>query len=47
MRKSLYADIRWLIVEDNILEATLPDLPEDEKETPAGFARVGHVGMFQ
>lgn len=27
----------------NILEAILPDIPEDEKETPAGFAQVGHV----
>jgi tRNA (guanine37-N1)-methyltransferase len=27
----------------NILDATLPDLPEDEKETPTGFAQVGHV----
>lgn len=26
-----------------ILEATLPEIPEDEKETPAGFAPVGHV----
>lgn len=31
---------------ENILEAILPDLPEDEKETPAGFAQVGHVGMI-
>jgi hypothetical protein len=29
---------------DNILEAILPEIPEDEKETPAGFAAVGHVG---
>jgi tRNA (guanine37-N1)-methyltransferase len=29
---------------DNILEATLPEFNEDEKETPAGFALVGHVG---
>ncbi len=29
---------------DNILEAILPEIPEDEKETPAGFAQVGHVG---
>ncbi|EXJ88406.1 tRNA wybutosine-synthesizing protein 2 [Capronia coronata CBS 617.96] len=27
----------------NILEAILPEIPEDEKETPAGFAQVGHV----
>lgn len=27
----------------NILEAVLPELPEDEKETPGGFAAVGHV----
>ncbi|RVX74687.1 hypothetical protein B0A52_01814 [Exophiala mesophila] len=27
----------------DILEATLPELPEDEKETPGGFAAVGHV----
>ncbi|KAK6383873.1 tRNA(m(1)G37)methyltransferase [Exophiala oligosperma] len=27
----------------NILEAILPDIPEEEKETPAGFAQVGHV----
>ena len=27
----------------HILEATLPELPEDEKETPGGFAQVGHV----
>jgi hypothetical protein len=35
-----------LTSKDNILEAILPDLPDDEKETPAGFARVGHVGRF-
>ncbi|EXJ56748.1 tRNA wybutosine-synthesizing protein 2 [Cladophialophora yegresii CBS 114405] len=27
----------------NILEAILPEIPEEEKETPAGFAQVGHV----
>ncbi|KAI1618233.1 Met-10+ like-protein-domain-containing protein [Exophiala viscosa] len=27
----------------NILEAILPEIPDDEKETPAGFAQVGHV----
>ncbi|KAF7505410.1 hypothetical protein GJ744_000956 [Endocarpon pusillum] len=27
----------------NILDATLPEFEEDEKETPAGFALVGHV----
>lgn len=27
----------------DILEATLPELPEEEKETPGGFAAVGHV----
>ncbi|KAH0832725.1 hypothetical protein AYO21_00369 [Fonsecaea monophora] len=27
----------------NILEAVLPEIPEEEKETPAGFAQVGHV----
>jgi hypothetical protein len=26
------------------LEAILPEFDEDEKETPAGFALVGHVG---
>jgi len=31
---------------DNILEATLPELPEEEKETPAGFAKAGHLGLF-
>ena len=31
---------------ENILEAILPEIPEDEKETPAGFAQVGHVGGF-
>jgi hypothetical protein len=29
---------------DNILEATLPEFDDEEKETPAGFAQVGHVG---
>lgn len=29
---------------DNILEATLPEIPEEENETPAGFAQIGHVG---
>ena len=38
--------ILLLMSKDNILEAILPDLPENEKETPAGFARVGHVGRF-
>ncbi|RMZ91850.1 hypothetical protein DV736_g890, partial [Chaetothyriales sp. CBS 134916] len=27
----------------NILEATLPEFPEEDKETPAGFSQVGHV----
>ncbi|EXJ74032.1 uncharacterized protein A1O5_02326 [Cladophialophora psammophila CBS 110553] len=27
----------------NILEAILPEIPEEDKETPAGFAQVGHV----
>ncbi|EXJ78256.1 tRNA wybutosine-synthesizing protein 2 [Capronia epimyces CBS 606.96] len=27
----------------NILEAILPEMEDDEKETPAGFAQVGHV----
>ncbi|KAK5213472.1 tRNA(m(1)G37)methyltransferase [Exophiala xenobiotica] len=27
----------------NILEAILPEIPDEEKETPAGFAQVGHV----
>ncbi len=29
---------------DNILEAALPEFDADEKETPAGFALLGHVG---
>ena len=29
--------------EDDILEATLPEFPENEKETPAGFSHAGHV----
>ena len=32
---------------ENILDAILPEMPEDEKETPAGFAQVGHVGNWQ
>ncbi|KIX01596.1 uncharacterized protein Z518_09322 [Rhinocladiella mackenziei CBS 650.93] len=28
---------------NNILEAILPEIPDEEKETPAGFAQVGHV----
>jgi hypothetical protein len=31
---------------DNILEAILPEIPDEEKETPAGFAQVGHVGKI-
>jgi len=42
----LHQGILLLISKDNILEAILPDLPENEKEMPAGFARVGHVGRF-
>jgi hypothetical protein len=42
----LHPGVLLLISKDNILEAILPDLPDDEKETPAGFARVGHVGRF-
>ena len=38
--------ILLLMSKDNILEAILPDLPENEKEMTAGFARVGHVGRF-
>lgn len=34
------------IFSDNILEAILPEIPDEEKETPAGFAQVGHVGEF-
>lgn len=35
---------RFLTCLDNILEATLPEFDQDEKDTPAGFALVGHVG---
>lgn len=42
----LHQGILLLMSKDNILEATLPDLPENEKDMPAGFARVGHVGRF-
>jgi hypothetical protein len=39
-----YPHVLLLTPEDNILEATLPVLPEHEKETPAGFTQIGHVG---
>jgi hypothetical protein len=42
----LHQGILLLMSKDNILDAILPDSPENEKETPAGFARVGHVGRF-
>lgn len=32
------------LLPDNILEAILPDIPDEEKETPTGFSHVGHVG---
>jgi tRNA (guanine37-N1)-methyltransferase len=35
---------RFLTCLENILEATLPEFDQDEKDTPAGFALVGHVG---
>ena len=28
---------------NNILDATLPELPDEDKETPTGFSQVGHV----
>ena len=31
---------------DDILEAILPELPEEERDIPSGFAQVGHVGEF-
>jgi hypothetical protein len=39
-----HPDALPLTPEDNILEAILPVLPEHEKETPAGFTQIGHVG---
>jgi tRNA (guanine37-N1)-methyltransferase len=31
-------------VTENVLEAILPEIADEDKETPAGFAQVGHVG---
>ena len=31
---------------ENILTSILPELPEEDTETPAGFSQVGHVGSY-